>query len=181
MINGEWIVEWRDTYIYGEQYQVSNNGMVRNKKTGHLLTPQEDKKGYLRVRLSLHDKKATAKLHRLVATAFLDNPDNKPQVNHKDTNKKNNCVGNLEWVTNGENQLHAYQTGLNYVTGRAGRKKRPVCKINLLNGEIIKEYSSLAEAGIKNDIKSSNICKVLSGERKSCGGFGWRYKKGVVL
>lgn len=67
------------------------------------------------------------------------------------------------------------------MTGRAGRKKRPVCKTNLLNGEIIKEYSSLAEAGIKNDIKSSNICKVLSGERKSCGGFGWRYKKEVVL
>lgn len=179
MINGE-MIEWRDTYIYGEQYEVSNTGIVRNKVTGHILSPQEDKKGYLRVRLSLHDKKATAKVHRLVATAFIPNPEGKPQVNHKDTDKHNNRVGNLEWATNSENQIHAYKTGLNYVTGRAGRKKKPVCKLNLNTGEVIGTYKSLADAGRENGLHDTNIHKVLTGERKSCGGFGWKYESGVI-
>lgn len=179
MINGE-LIEWRDTYIYGEQYEVSNTGIVRNKVTGHILSPQEDKKGYLRVRLSLHDKKATAKVHRLVAMAFIPNPEGKPQVNHKDTDKHNNRVGNLEWATNSENQIHAYKTGLNYVTGRAGRKKKPVCKLNLNTGEVIGTYKSLADAGRENGLHDTNIHKVLTGERKSCGGFGWKYESGVI-
>lgn len=179
MINGEFI-EWRDTYIYGEQYEVSNTGIVRNKVTGHILSPQEDKKGYLRVRLSLHDKKATAKVHRLVAMAFIPNPEGKPQVNHKDTDKHNNRVGNLEWATNSENQIHAYKTGLNYVTGRAGRMKKPVCKLNLNTGEVIGTYKSLADAGRENGLHDTNIHKVLTGERKSCGGFGWKYESGVI-
>lgn len=173
-------IEWKDTYIYGEQYQVSNTGMVRNKITGHILTPQEDKKGYMRVRLSLHDKKATAKVHRLVAVAFIPNPKRKPQVNHKDTNKHNNNVENLEWVTNGENQLHAYKTGLNYVTGKAGRKKRSVCKLDLITGEVIETYKSLADAGRKNNLHDTNIHKVLNGARRSCGGFGWKYESEVM-
>ena len=174
-------MEWRDTYIYGEQYQVSSTGIVRNKITGHILKPQEDNKGYLRVRLSLHDKKATAKVHRLVATAFILNPYGKPQVNHKDTNKHNNMVDNLEWATNGENQIHAYKTGLNYVTGRAGRKKVAVSKIDLSTGKIIDTYKSLADAGRENNLHDTNIRKVINGERKSCGGFGWKYESEVVL
>lgn len=174
-------VDWRDTYIYGEQYQVSNTGLVRNKLTGHILTLREDNKGYLRVRLSLHDKKATAKVHRLVAIAFIPNPYGKPQVNHIDTDKHNNNVQNLEWVTNGENQIHAYKTGLNYVTGRAGRKKKSVCKIQLSTGDVIQTYKSISDAGKENCLHSSNIQKVLKGERKSTGGFGWRYESEVVL
>lgn len=172
MINGE----WRDTYIYGEQYQVSNTGFVRNKLTGNILKAQEDEKGYLRVRLSLHDKKRSARVHRLVAIAFIPNPENKPQVNHIDTNKKNNSVDNLEWNTNGENQIHAFKTGLNYVTGRAGRKKRALCKIDFATGKVIEEYVSLAEASERNALPKSNICKVLKGERATCGGYGWKYK-----
>ena len=174
-------VDWRDTYIYGEQYQVSNTGLVRNKLTGHILTLREDNKGYLRVRLSLHDKKATAKVHRLVAIAFIPNPYGKPQVNHIDTDKHNNNVQNLEWVTNGENQIHAYKTGLNYVTGRAGRKKKSVCKIQLSTGDVIQTYKSISDAGRKNCLHSSNIQKVLKGERKSTGVFGWKYESEVVL
>lgn len=172
--------EWRDTYIYGERYQVSNIGTVRNKITGHILIPQEDKKGYLRVRLSLHNKKATAKIHRLVATAFIPNPENKPQVNHKDTDKNNNNVENLEWATNSENQIHAYKHGLNHVTGKAGRKKTPVCKINLASGEVIETYESLAKAGRENGLHDTNIHKVLNNIRKSCGGFGWKYESEVM-
>lgn len=180
MINGE-LIEWRDTYIYGEQYQVSNTGMVRNKFTGHILKPQEDNKGYLRVRLSLKDKKVTAKIHRLVAVAFIPNPEKKPQVNHKDTDKHNNMIDNLEWVTNGENQIHAYQHGKNYVTGKAGRKKKPVCKLDLTTREVIETYKSLADAGRENNLHDANIHKALNGTRRSCGGFGWKYESEVMV
>ena len=163
---------WKDTYIYGEQYQVSNFGRVRNKITGHILTPQTDNKGYLRVRMSLHDRKATAKVHRLVAIAFIPNPENKPQVNHKDTNKHNNSVENLEWVTNGENQIHAYKTGLNYVTGRAGRKKIPVFMMDDY-GHTVKKFNSIAEAGRITGIEKNNIVKVIKGERQKAGGYRW--------
>ena len=167
---------WKDTYIYGEQYQVSNNGIVRNKITGHILKPQLDKKGYLRVRMSLQDKKATAKVHRLVAVAFIPNPENKPQVNHIDGDKRNNDVRNLEWVTNGENQIHAYKTGLNRVTGNSGRKKIPVSKINWVTGEVEDTYSSMAEAARSNNLYSTNIEKVIRGERHHAGGYAWKRK-----
>ena len=167
---------WKDTYIYGEQYQVSNTGVVRNKITGHILKPQLDNKGYLRVRMSLHDKKATAKVHRLVAVEFIPNPENKPQVNHIDTDKRNNDVRNLEWVTNGENQIHAYRTGLNRATGNSGRKKIPVSKINLVTGEVEATYSSMAEAARSNNLYSANIKKVIRGERKRTGGYAWKRK-----
>ncbi len=172
--------KWKDTYIYGEQYQVSNFGNVRNKFTGHVLATQEDKKGYLRVRLSLHDKKASAKVHRLVAVAFIPNPCGKPQVNHIDTDKHNNSVENLEWVTNGENQIHAYKTGLNYVTGRAGRKKIPVYKVEIKTGRALEAYQSIAEAAMKNRIYPANIEKVLAGARKSAGGYGWAKESEVM-
>ena len=153
---------------------------MRNKVTGHILTPQEDNKGYLRVRLSLHDRKATGKVHRLVAAAFLPNPNNKPQVNHIDTDKKNNRVENLEWATNGENQIHAFKTGLNRVTGRAGRKKIPVSKVDMTSGRIIETYPSLAEAARCNGVYGANIRKVLFGERKSSGGFFWKEESEVM-
>lgn len=171
---------WKDTYIYGQQYQISNYGRVRNKFSGHILTPQIDNKGYLRVRMSFHDKKATAKVHRLVAMAFIPNPENKPQVNHIDTDKKNNCVDNLEWVTNGENQIHAFETGLNYVTGKAGRKRICVSKIDLMTGTVLETYPSIAKAAEKNKVYETNIRKVTLGERKSAGGFGWRVESEVV-
>lgn len=170
---------WKDTYIYGEQYQVSNFGRVRNKLTGHVLTQQTDNKGYLRVRMSLHDRKATAKVHRLVAMAFIPNPENKQQVNHKDTDKSNNSVGNLEWVTNGENQIHAYKTGLNYVTGRAGRKKIPVLMIDD-SGKTVNKFKSIAEAGRITGIERRNIWKVIKGERLKAGGFRWIPEREVM-
>lgn len=173
--------EWRDSYIYEEQYEVSNMGRVRNKFTKHILSPQKDSKGYLRVRLSLHDKKTTGKVHRLVANAFIPNPENKPQVNHKNTNKENNCAWNLEWVTNSENQIHAYKTGLNYVTGRAGRKKKTIHQVDILSGKIINTYESIANAAKEIGTRSANICKVLNGERKSCAGYKWIYGEEVVL
>lgn len=86
-----------------EQYEVSTWGRVFNTKTGNFLTPYHHHKGYLRVDLKNGMIRKHFKVHRLVAEAFIPNPENKPQVNHIDGNPGNNSVTNLEWVTNQEN------------------------------------------------------------------------------
>ena len=116
---------WKDLIGFEDYYQVSNTGHVRRKlaptfyKDGRVayfsqtvLKPGADKKGYLRVFLSVGSKKHTKKVHRLVAKTFIENPENLPQVNHKDCNKKNNNVLNLEWTTNLENMRHAFKNGV---------------------------------------------------------------------
>ena len=91
-----------------DDYEITRDGQVINKTNGHILKPQPNGKGYLRVSIS----KKLQFVHRLVAEKYIPNPDNLPQVNHKDGNKLNNCVENLEWVSNQENRKHAVNNGL---------------------------------------------------------------------
>ncbi len=91
-----------------EDYEITREGQVINKTNGHILKPQPNGKGYLRVKI---DGKLRF-VHRLVAKKYIPNPENKEQVNHKDGNKLNNCVDNLEWTTNNENRNHAVKNGL---------------------------------------------------------------------
>ena len=90
--------QWRTIREY-ENYEVSNLGRVRNKE-GQLLRPEETEKGYLRVDLRKNGKTKHLKVHRLVAIEFIPNLKNLPQINHKDEDKKNNRVSNLEWCDN---------------------------------------------------------------------------------
>lgn len=110
---------WKEIEGYENHYFVSNLGNVKtNNHYGSgrtaILKPAKDFKGYLRVALQKDLKLKTFKVHRLVASAFIKNEFNKPQVNHKDGNKNNNSVENLEWCTNKENAHHAIANGLFY-------------------------------------------------------------------
>lgn len=120
-----------------DDYEITRDGKVINKHTGHTLAPQPNGKGYLRVSIG----KKLMFIHRLVAEKYIPNPENKPQVNHKDGNKLNNCADNLEWVTNQENRNHAVDNDLQ-VTGEK-------CSWAKLTEENVKEIR--ANPGYENE------------------------------
>ena len=104
--------KWKPIEETGGKYSVSNMGRVRNNNTGNVLKPVDYGKGYTKVNLRYGGKEHNRQVHRLVAIAFIPNPENKPQVNHKNGVHDDNRVVNLEWVTGEENRRHAYDTGL---------------------------------------------------------------------
>lgn len=148
------VEEWKNIPEFNG-YEVSNFGNVRNKKLKH-LKKIANRKGYLEVRLFKNGKETSKVIHRLVAKAFIDNLNNYPQVNHIDGNKGNNCVENLIWVTNSENQKHAYFLGLQ--PSRAGErnnnttlKTRDIVNLKELynSGKTAKEVSKITGVGIQ--------------------------------
>lgn len=104
--------EWKDVPDYKGLYSVSNLGNVKSEYTNKLLKPSVDRFGYVRFSATKNKKQKTLRIHRLVAEIFIPNPNNLPQVNHKDGNKLNNTIFNLEWCTDSDNKLHAYKEGL---------------------------------------------------------------------
>ena len=182
-------------------YEVSNAGKVRsvdryiNGKNGShsfikgiMMKLQTSHKGYYNVVLHKNGNHFTKAVHRLVAEAFIPNPNNLPQVNHIDTNKKNNNVSNLEWITNEDNMKHAVQHGCyNNTTQKqidhalqnqkemVEKRKRPV--VQLLNNECVNIFPSIAEANKYLGIKHQNghICSCCKGRRNKCYGYQWMY------
>jgi hypothetical protein len=147
---------WKDVPGYEKYYQVSNLGNVKSydrfcegrngsgKQTGRVLKHQKSYKGYLRVGLVVDKKTFNTGIHRLVALAFIPNPENKPQVNHKNGIKTDNTVENLEWCTNKENQIHAVKNNLhkpNY-----GEKHH----MSKLTNKQVLEIRNLHKKGVKN-------------------------------
>lgn len=156
---------WRNIEGF-EKYQVSTLGRVRPvvpRYKGHrYLKPKSDKDGYLYVTIS----GKSLKIHRIVAKAFIPNPDNLPCINHKSEDKTVNTVENLEWCT------HKYNC--NYGTRlQRGAKHRQKKVVQLKNGVPIKMYASISKAAEENGLVASGISNVLHGRRLSYGGYQW--------
>ena len=174
---------WKDIKDYEELYQVSNFGRILSlnyRRTGkiRILKGLKDKDGYLNVCLCKNGKTKRAKIHRLVAQTFLPNPLNLPQVNHKDEDKTNNFVGtpendykdgNLEWKSHRDNLNHGTHN-----ERMAKTKSKPVLQLSL-DGELIREYPSVAECG-RNGFNRGHVAACCRGEEKTHKGFRWKYK-----
>ncbi len=147
-----------------KNYYVSNLGRFMNSYGRIMENYKVNDNGYIRVYVN----NKTYLLHRLIAFTFLDNSDNKTQVNHIDGNKTNNKVENLEWVTNKENQIHKFKTGL------GNNYKRNIAQYTLEN-ILIKDHKSIISAANHVNTSKSNISGVLRGKRKTAGGYIWKY------
>jgi len=164
------MILWRDVPGYEGRYQVSNKGAVRNSKHRPLKVT-ENEKGYPRVWLSAHGKLKHHFVHRLVATAFLPNPAQLPEVNHINGVKTDCRVKNLEWCTISHNRRHSA-----YVLGNeSGKPKRPV--VCLDTG---KTYPSVAEAARAVSGDKQNITNCCQGKRGRHKGLRWAYAEGVA-
>ena len=171
---------WKDVIGYEGLYQVSNLGRIKALKKCVIQTNRsyimKEKiikqnilySGYYYVNLYKNNKVNRVLVHRVVSQAFIPNTDNKPQVNHKDGNKLNNCVDNLEWVSASENNYHAIKTGLRNYNSMSYK----ICQIK--NGIIIATFDSIHDANRKTNISVGNIDSVIKGNRKTAGGFEWK-------
>lgn len=176
--------EWKDIKEYEKTYQISDFGRVKSLKFGKekILKLKKNSGGYLEVLLYGKQSKKTYRVHRLVAEAFIPNPNNLPEVNHIDGNKENNNIYNLEWVTGSENKKHAYKTGLMGTTERIRKKCiengkktcKAICQFDL-NGNFIKKWESQSEASRVKRIHRVSILNCLKNKTKTAGGFIWKY------
>lgn len=153
-----------------KQYFVSNLGRFKNSYGVIMDNYKVNENGYIRVFIN----NKTFALHRLVALTFLENPENKETVNHKDGNKINNSVDNLEFATNKEQQIHKYQIGL-------GNNFTRKIKQYDLNWNLIKEFDSIVSAAKEMNVSKSTIRGVLIGNRKTSAGFIWKYSEDANL
>lgn len=162
---------WKDIEGYEGLYQVSNLGRVKSLRRNIILKSKIERNGYERVILSANNNTKGYSVHRLVATAFISNPNNYPIVNHKDENRANNCVNNLEWCTQKHN--------VNYGTGIAKRVKSQSKKVLQFNpdGTFVKEWESTMEIGRAMNKSQGHIVQVCNGQRKTAYGYLWKYKK----
>ena len=160
---------WRDIDGYNGLYQISNKGRVKRLlgPSERILKLWDNGRGYLRVYLTKENTSKYIRVHRLVARAFIPNPHNLPEVNHKDENKKNNYVENLEWCD------RRYNVNYGSRNERVSKKILQYSK----SGEFIREWQGAREVERVLGIDNSHINACCRGKQKSAYGFIWKYKE----
>ena len=163
---------WKEIAGYEGIYEVSDQGRVRSLKFGKekILKPWKDRGGYLKVSLCKDCHKKYLFVHRLVADAFIQNPNNLKTVNHKDEVKTNNVASNLEWMSQRDN--------LNYGTHNkrvAESLSKQVQMLDKSTGELLATFPSTHDAGRVTGINQGNISQCCRGKLKSTGGYIWKY------
>ena len=168
---------WKDIEGYEGLYQVSNMGRVRSLTRNNIILKKTiTNRGYERVPLYKNKKSKLFRVHRLVANAFIPNPDNLPQVNHKDENKLNNCVDNLEWCTQEYNQnygtisIRKSQKLLNH------KNESKIVLQYTLDGTFVKEWKSIKDVQRNLGFDHANISKGCRGKQAHGYSYIWKYK-----
>lgn len=164
-------MEWRTVKEY-ERYEVNTKGEIRHKKRKHILTPRKNSGGYLYVGFNIEGKRKNFAVHRIVANAFIPNPNGYSEVNHKDYDRTNNNVDNLEWVSSSQNKKHAYEKEENHLS----RTK----EVNQYSkeGVLIKTYSSISEAAKEMNCTVGAISNCCLGRSKTSKGYQWSFSEG---
>lgn len=174
---------WK-TLDFNPKYEVSSEGHVRIKETGYVLKEWTDKDGYLSCTLSLNGEKKKWRVHRLIATAFIPNPNNKPEINHINSIRNDNRVENLEWTTRSENEKHAFRDGRHPELREKAKENLLMYAITAIeiavyqidsNRNIVNSYRSMAEAERQTGINHRNISRACAKEG-TAGGYYWKKK-----
>lgn len=164
---------WKDVIGYEGRYQVSSEGRIRSLPTksrtkyfsGDIIKQFQDKAGYMAVGLS----RKIFKVHRIVATAFIENPNNYPCVNHKDENKTNNKIENLEWCT------HRYNSNYGTRNKRISQNSGRMIVQYDLNGNEVKRWKSIADAARYYGVERTTICGCCANRQHTSCGYIWKY------
>lgn len=169
---------WKDIKGYEGLYQVSNQGRIKSlryrnsNKTAILKTQINSRNGYVQIVLSKNNIHKTKKVHRLVAEAFLINLNNYPCINHKDENRQNNNIKNLEWCTYSYNNV--YNGRSKRVAKIQGKEVKQLDK----TGNVINVFESTRQAGRVTGYNQRHISECCRGLVKTCGGYIWEYTGG---
>ena len=160
--------QWKPIKGYEELYEISSYGNICIKTKEKKFKLNKNSRGYIVITFTKNKIQKSYSVHRLVAEAFIPNPENKPQVNHINGDKTDNRVENLEWCTGSENMKHCYKNNL--------QKKR--CKRvtqYTLDNQFVKTWDSLIQIEKELNINHSKISMVCNGKRKNAGNYIWRF------
>lgn len=178
------VEEWKPVVGYEGIYIASDKGDIKSvdrmdcagrHRKECMMKYIIDRNGYCRVYLCKNGKTTSALVHRVIAKAFITNPNNLPEINHKDENKQNNCIENLEWCSHKYNSNYGTRTS-KIIPKTIDKTRTPVDQYDL-KGNLIKEWYSMNEAARQLGLIQQNISRCCYGKRNTVGGFKWKFHK----